>query len=72
MNRGINNRNINNTKTNNLLKKYVNDIKNMICLDDKKIENIKNMNEEEKIEIIITLNNVIKSFREILNYHELK
>jgi hypothetical protein len=63
---------LNSIISNNLLINYMNDIKNMAYLDDKKIENIQNMNEEEKMKIIITFNNVIKSFRDVFNYRELK
>ena len=77
MNRNVNksvklNKLNNNIISNNLIVNYVNDIKNMRYLDDKKISNIQNMNEEEKMKIIITFNNVIKSFRDVFNYSELK
>ena len=77
MNRNVNksvklNKWNNNIISNNLIVNYVNDIKNMRYLDDKKISNIQNMNEEEKMKIIITFNNVIKSFRDVFNYSELK
>lgn len=62
----------NNVVNNNLSKKYIDDIKNMVYLDDKKIDNIKNMNDEEKMKIIIEFNNAIKSFFDTTKYHQLR
>ena len=49
-----------NYNDNDLFRKYIHDIRNMKILDKEMINNIRNMSNEEKIEIIIALNDNIE------------
>ena len=49
-----------------LCKRYIHEIRNMKPLDKEMINNIRNMSNEEKINIIISLNDVIKYVKDIL------
>jgi hypothetical protein len=45
---------------NDLFKMYLHDIRNLKILDKEMINNIRNMSNEDKMDIIITLNDVIE------------
>ncbi len=44
--------------------KYIHDIRNLNILDNQQIINLKNMDETQKIEIIQTMNEIIKMLKE--------
>lgn len=50
----------------NLCKKYIHEIRNMKALDKEMINNIHNMSNEEKMNIIISFNVMIEYVQEIL------
>jgi hypothetical protein len=52
---------------NHLLSKYLHEIRNFKILDHEMINNIKNMNNENKMEIIITFNNILQTLLEYNN-----
>ncbi len=52
--------------TSKLFTKYLYDIKNIQTLNEEMINNIRNMTSEEKMDIIIALNDVINNFKFIL------
>ena len=47
-------------------KKYLHDIRNIKILDKEMINNIRNMSNENKMNIIIELNNVIETLKNLL------
>jgi hypothetical protein len=49
-----------------LLRKYLHDIRNIKLLDKEMINNIRNMSNEEKMDIIITLNNVVENLKSFI------
>ena len=49
-----------------LCKKYIHEIRNIKPLDKEMINNIRNMSNEEKINIIITFNEMIRHLKDIL------
>ena len=49
-----------------LLRKYLHDIRNIKLLDKEMINNIRNMSNEEKMDIIITLNNVVEKLKSFI------
>ncbi len=49
-----------------LCRKYVHDVRNMKSLDKEMINNIRNMSNEEKMEIIIALNDVVENISILL------
>jgi hypothetical protein len=49
-----------------LCKIYIDGIKNMKTLDNEMINNVRNMSNEEKMNIIIMFNNMIDHIKEIL------
>ena len=49
-----------------LCKKYIHEIRNIKPLDKEMINNIRNMSNEEKINIIITFNEMIRYLKDIL------
>ena len=51
-------------------KKCLHDIRNMKKLDKERIQNIRNLSHEEKMDIIITFNDVVEHMKEILNFYE--
>jgi len=51
---------------NNILSKYLYDIKNLQTLNEDMINNINNMTCEEKMSIILALNDVITNFKFLL------
>ena len=58
---------VNKENTNKLLQKYIHNIRNLIPLDRVMIENIQNMNNEDKMSIIITQDNVLQEYKKIVN-----
>jgi hypothetical protein len=50
-----------------LLSQFIHQIKNLILLDETKLQQIRVMNSEEKIEIIIAFNEVVKSLMTLLD-----
>jgi hypothetical protein len=46
-----------------LFRKYINDIVDLKLLDKEMINNIRNMTNEDKMDIIITLNNVVQNLK---------
>ena len=55
-----------NKNDNNLKKRYIHDIRNMKTLDKEMINNVRNMSNEEKMNIIITLNDVVENLKVLL------
>jgi hypothetical protein len=55
--------NIINDNASELCKKYIENIKNLIKIDEKMINNIRNMSNEDKMDIIIEFNNVIENLK---------
>lgn len=51
---------------NELLRKYIHDIRNMKELNKEMINNICKMTNEEKLEIILILNDVVQALKELL------
>ena len=49
-----------------LCKRYIHDIRNIKSLDKEMINNIRNMSNEEKMNIIISLNDVVEYVKGIL------
>ena len=49
-----------------LFKRYIHDIRNFKPLDKEMIDNIRNMSNQEKMEIIISFNDVIGYVKDIL------
>jgi galactose-1-phosphate uridylyltransferase len=49
-----------------LFRKYVHDIRNMIILDKETINNIRNMTNEEKMDIILALNDVVENLKSVV------
>ncbi len=45
--------------SNNILKKYTHDIRNLVTLDNEMLYNIRNMSNADKMDIIMALNDVI-------------
>ena len=52
--------------SNDLFNKILHDIRNMKTLDNEMINNIRNMSDEDKMDIIIALNDVVVHLKEIL------
>jgi len=52
--------------SNDLINKILHDIRNMKTLDNEMINNIRNMSDEDKMDIIILLNEVVVHLKEIL------
>jgi len=50
-----------------LFKKYIHDIRNLKALDKEMLRNIRDMSTEEKMNIIIALNDIVEYLKEILN-----
>lgn len=50
-----------------LFRKYLHDIKNMKTLNREMINNIKNMSDKEKMDIIITFNDIVKYLTDYLS-----
>lgn len=50
------------------IEKYLHDIRNMVILDKEMINNIRNMSDNDKMNIIITYNNVVDCMKQLLNY----
>ena len=46
-----------------LCKKYIQNIKNLITIDEEIINNIRNMSNEDKMYIIIEFNNVVENLK---------
>ena len=61
----MNNGNKNNNTTD-LCKRYIHDIRNIRPLDKEMINNIRNMSNEEKMNIIITFNDIIEYLKDII------
>ena len=57
---------ITNQNDNDLYKRYIHDIRNMKTLDKEMINNVRNMSNEEKMNIIITLNDVVENLKVLL------
>jgi hypothetical protein len=57
-----------NHNTNNLFKKYLHNIRNMKTLDKEMINNVCNMSNEEKIDIIIAFNDILEYVITFLEY----
>jgi hypothetical protein len=57
---------MNNHNVTDLFRKYVDDIRNMKRLDKEMINNIRNMSNEEKMEIIIAFNDVVENINILL------
>jgi len=55
--------NIINRNASDLCKKYIENIKNLIKIDEEMINNIRNMSNEDKMDIIIEFNNVIENLK---------
>ena len=51
---------------NELLKKYIHDIRNINVLDEEMLNNIRIMSDDDKMNIIIALNDVIKHLKLII------
>lgn len=51
----------------NLLKKYLHDIRNMKPLNNEMLHNIRNMSNDNKMDIIITLSNVVQSLQDLID-----
>ncbi len=51
----------------NLFKKYIHEIRNMRTLDEEMINNIRNMSNEEKMEIITSFNVVVDNMKALLD-----
>ena len=49
-----------------LFRTYLHDIRNMKTLDREMIRNIRNMSNDEKIDIILTMNDVIDGLKALL------
>ena len=49
-----------------LLRTYLHDIRNMKTLDREMIRNIRNMSNDEKMDIILTMNDVIDGLKALL------
>jgi len=49
-----------------LCKKYIHDIRNMKSLDKEMINNIRNMSNEEKMNIIISLNDILEYMKDLI------
>ena len=58
--------------SNELIGKYIHDIRNMKTLDEEIINNIRNFTNEEKMDIIIALNDVVENLKSILDLNPLK
>jgi vacuolar-type H+-ATPase subunit F/Vma7 len=57
----------NDSKSNNdLYKKCIHDVRNMRVLDEEMINNIHNMTDTQKMEIIIVLNRIVQNLKEIV------
>jgi len=56
---------ITNNNTTYLFREYIHYIRNMKILDKQMINNIRNMSNEEKIEIIIALNDVVEATNDL-------
>ena len=56
---------LNNNATD-LCKKYIHEIRNMNLLDKEMINNIRNMSNEEKMNIIISFNDMVGYIKEII------
>jgi hypothetical protein len=52
--------------TNNLVKKYTNHIKSMKKLDNEMLNNIFNMNNADKMEIILVLNDMVERIKRMI------
>ena len=52
-----------NTDCENLLRKYLHEIRNMKTLDKEMINNIRNMSNEDKMNIIIEFNNIVENIK---------
>ncbi len=61
------NKKVNNEKNGILLKQYIHYIRNMRYLNKEMINDIRNMSDEEKMEIIILYNDIIDSIANIIN-----
>jgi hypothetical protein len=57
---------MNNHNVTDLFRKYVHDVRNMKRLDKEMINNIRNMSNEEKMEIIIAFNDVVENINILL------
>ena len=57
--------------TNELFRKYINDISDFQTLDEKMFNNICNMSDEEKMIIILAFSNAVKDLNLIIDLHEL-
>jgi len=55
--------NIINHNASDLCKKYIENIKNLIKIDEEMINNIRNMSNEDKMDIIIKFNNVVENLK---------
>jgi len=55
--------NIINHNASDLCKKYIKNIKNLIKIDEEMINNIRNMSNEDKMDIIIEFNNVVENLK---------
>ena len=49
-----------------LFRKYVHDIRNMKTLDKETINNIRNMTNEEKMDIILAFNDVVENLKSVV------
>ena len=56
----------NNNNNTDLYKRYIHEIRNIKPLDKEMINNIRNMSNEEKMNIIISLNDVVEYVKDIL------
>ena len=55
-----------NNKISDLCKKYIHEIRNMKLLDKGMLSNIRDMSHEEKMDIIISLNDVIEYIKDAI------
>jgi hypothetical protein len=50
-----------------LVNKYIHDIRNMRILDQDKINNIRDMSDKDKMNIIIAFNDVVRYFNNLMD-----